>query len=94
MSDMVFQTTGRAAYQVEEVGAVTAEFVGCPSATHRINGRHFSTYGYFVGTGRVPGNEVKVPSWPSRKGIRVLFVPAVIDDGPNGSVPIEGWLAL
>lgn len=92
--DMAFMTTGRATYQVEAVDQVLANYVGCPTATHRLLGRNATTYGFFVGTGRPPGNEVKVPGWPSRKGIRALFVPAVIDDGPNGSMPFDGWLAL
>lgn len=93
--DQAFVTDqGRATYQVANVSSENAERVGCPRATHALVGRHGATYGFFVATGRVPGNEVKVPGWPSRKGIRALFVPAVIDEGPNGSVPVSGYLGL
>lgn len=91
MNDMAFET-GRTCLQVEPVDSDHAVAVGCPGATHRLIGRHGATYGFFMATGRVPGNDVKVPNWSSRKGIRALFVPAVIDD--SGPQPFDGWLGL
>jgi hypothetical protein len=89
-----FRTTGTATYRVEAVEPDLARFVGCETATHRIVGRLFTMYGYFMATGRPAGREVKVPGWTrARLGIRAVFVPAVIEHGTNGSVPIEGWVA-
>lgn len=92
MNDMAFMTTHRATYRVEAVDAQLALSVGCPDATHRIVGRNGVIYGGFMATGRVPGNDIKVPGWPTRRGIRAVFFPAVLDDaGPH---PVDGWLGL
>jgi len=83
----VFMTEGRVTIEVEAVDTALAEYVGCPTATHRLNSRHGSIYGTFevAGTGR----EVKVPGWPTRKGLRVRFVPAVVT---NTSPVYTGWV--
>jgi hypothetical protein len=51
-------------------------------------------YGYLMATGTVPGREVRVPGWSTRRGVRAVFVPSVVDYGPNGSVPVDGYLAF
>jgi len=91
-NNIAFQTTERSLYLVEQVDADQAAAVGCPGSDFRIIGRNGAIYGSFEATGRTPGREVRVPGWSTRKGIRVLFVPAVLDETVN-SVPVDGFLA-
>ena len=75
-----FRTTGTATYQVSEVTPDLADHVGCPTATHRLESHTGMRYGYFMATGRNADKGVRVPSWSTdRKGLRVVFVPAVIE---------------
>jgi hypothetical protein len=87
-----FVTTGTATYPVSPVDASLAEQVGCPTATHRLEGRE-TVYGYFMATGTVPGKSVRVPGWSTaRKGVRAVFVPAVLDETVDWGSPVDGWL--
>jgi len=88
-----FRTTGTATYGVSPVDAALAEYVGCPEATHRLEGHTGTVYGYFVATGREPGKPVRVPDWTSRKGVRVLFVPAgPLDETVSWGSVVDGYL--
>jgi hypothetical protein len=89
-----FHTTRGADYTVEHVDQRHAEYVGCPNSDYRLVGRHGVMYGYLMATGTVPGREVRVPGWSTRRGVRAVFVPSVVDYGPNGSVPVDGYLAF
>lgn len=77
---------GTATYLLAEITPEMAAYVGCVGATHRLQGRNLDWYGTVK---QVTGNLVRVPGWPSRRGVLAIFTPAVLDEFVR---PLKGWV--
>jgi hypothetical protein len=80
-----FKVRGGTHYDLHQLSAQDAADFGTPGATHMLVGRHGHIIGKVEKHPQSKG-EVKVPDWPTRKGVLSRFTPAVAE----GNEPLTG----